>query len=89
MNFYQIKSKIIYRRYRLVMKIIYSFKYCNSIQFIANMLLLLHCVSDYNYMCYGNYECLSKLIDYYEIQCIDIMYIRAKLEFDKKRGVLK
>lgn len=84
MNFYQIKSKIIYHRYRLVMKIIYSFKYCNSIQFRANMVLLIQCVSNYNYLCYGNYECLMKLNDYYSIQCVDIMYNRLKLEFDMR-----
>lgn len=84
MNFYQNKSKIIYRRYRLVMKIIYSFKYCNSTQFRKNVILLINCVSNYNFMCYGNYEWLVKLNDYYEIQCIDIMYQRMKLEFNKR-----
>lgn len=84
MNFYKIKSKIIYRRYRLIMKIIYSFKYYDSIQFRTSILLLIHCITSYNYMCYGNYECLSKLIEYYEIQCIDNMYNRTKLEFDTR-----
>ena len=84
MNFFKIKSKIIYRRYRLIMKIIYSFKYCNNIQFRTHILLLIHCISNYNYICYGNHECLSKLIDYYEIQCIDNMYNRTKLEFDTR-----
>ena len=50
------------------------------------MLLLINCISSYNFMIYGDFEYLVALNDYYEIQCIDIMYERLSLEF-KKRGL--
>lgn len=61
------------------MNIICSFNYYNSTQFRKNIILLIQCVSKYNFLCYGNYECLMKLNNYYEIQCIDIMYQRMNL----------
>ena len=50
------------------------------------MLLLINCISSYNFMIYGDFEYLVALNDYYEIQCTDIMYERLSLEF-KKRGL--
>ncbi len=48
------------------------------------MMLLINCISSYNFMIYGNFEYLVALNDYYEIQCIDIMYERLLLEFEKR-----
>lgn len=76
--------KILYHRYRLVIKIIKSYYYKDSISFRADMMLLINCISSYNFMIYGNFEYLLALNDYYEIQCIDIMYERLLLEFKKK-----
>lgn len=78
--------KILYHRYRLVIKIIKSYYYKDSISFRADMVLLINCISRYNFMIYGNFEYLVALNDYYEIQCVDIMYERLSLEF-KKRGL--
>lgn len=75
--------KILYHRYRLVIKIIKSY-YKDSISFRADMMLLINCISSYNFMIYGNFEYLVALNDYYEIQCIDIMYERLLLEFEKR-----
>jgi hypothetical protein len=80
------RCKILYHRYRLVIKIIKSYYYKDSISFRADMLLLINCISSYNFMIYGDFEYLVALNDYYEIQCIDIMYERLSLEF-KKRGL--
>ena len=78
--------KILYQRYRLDIKIIKSYYYKDSISFRADMMLLINCISNYNFMIYGNFGYLVALNDYYEIQCIDIMYERLLLEF-KKRGL--
>lgn len=85
MIYYQIKNKVIYREYRLLMKIIRSFEYFNVMQFKNSILSLIRFMRKYNIMLYGNYECLLSLINYYEIQCIDAMYERISLEI-KKRG---
>lgn len=68
--------KILYHRYRLVIKIIKSYYYKDSISFRADMMLLINCISSYNFMIYGNFEYLVALNDYYANVCIDEMYFR-------------
>lgn len=80
MSFYQEKNKIIYRRYRIIRKIIRNTKFTGLLSYRQNMLLIITCISNYNFMSYGKYEPLVKIIDYYEKMCIDDMYKRIKLE---------
>ena len=80
MSFYQDKNKIIYRRYRLIRRIIWSFKFVDCVSFRANIMLLINLISSYTYMVYGAYECLLNLDDYYVTLCIDEMHKRIKLE---------
>ena len=80
MSFYQDKNKIIYRRYRLIRRIIWSFKFVDCVSFRANIMLLINLISSYTYMVYGEYECLLNLDEYYATMCIDEMYKRIKLE---------
>lgn len=84
MSFYQDKNKIIYHRYRMIIKIIWSFRYINSVSFRANILLLINLIYSYTFMVYGEHGCLVDLNDYYSEMCIDEMYKRLKLEFDKR-----
>lgn len=77
------RCKIIYHRYRLIIKIIKSYYYKDYISFRADMLLLINCISNYNFMIYGDFEYLVVLIDYYEKQCIDILYERLSSELKK------
>lgn len=80
------RCKILYHRYRIVIKIIKSYYYKDSISFRADMMLLINCISNYNFMIYGDFEYLVALIDYYEKQCIDIMYERIRLYMKNKKG---
>jgi hypothetical protein len=80
MSFYRIKNKMIFRRYRTIRKIIWSFRFTDSISFSANIMLLINLTSSYTYMVYGEYECLLNLDEYYATMCIDEMHKRIKLE---------
>ena len=84
MSFYQIKNKIIFRRYRMIRKIIWSFRFTDCVSFRANIMLLINLISSYTYMVYGEYESLLNLDEYYATMCIDEMYKRIKLEISYK-----
>lgn len=85
MSFYQTKNKIIYRRYRMIRRIIWSIKFTDCVSFRANIMLLINLISSYTYTVYGEYERLLNLDEYYATMCIDEMYKRIKLEL-KQRG---
>lgn len=80
MNFYKIKNKIIYRKYRMVKKIIWSIKYTDMKSFKSDIMTLIHTVNYYNYLMYGEYNCLYELNSYYAEMCIDEMDKRLKVK---------
>ena len=84
MSFYQTKNKIIYRRYRMIRRIIWSFKFTDCVSFRANIMLLINLISSYTHMVYGEYDCLLNLDEYYVTMCIDEMYKRIKLELEQR-----
>lgn len=84
MSYYRTANKIIYRRYRLLMKIIRSYEYFNIIQFRKSILSLIRFMRKYINMLYGYNEYLMPLINYYEIQCIDCMYERISSEIKRE-----
>lgn len=80
MSFYRDKSKIIYRRYRMISKFIWTTKFIELASFRADIMLLINMISSYTYMIYGEYMWLVALNDYYAERCIDEMYERIKIE---------
>lgn len=80
MSFYRDKSKIIYRRYRMIRKFIWTTKFIEPTSFRANIMLLVNIVDSYTFMIYGNYRDLVILNNYYTQMCIDEMYERIKIE---------
>lgn len=80
MNFYKIKNKIIYRKYRMVKKIIWSIKYTDMKSFKSDIMTLINTVNSYNYLMYGEYICLYELNNYYAEMCIDEMDKRLKVK---------
>lgn len=80
MSFYQDKSKIIYRRYRMIRKFIWTTKFIEPTSFRANIMLLINIVDSYTFMIYGNYRDLVILNDYYAEICIREMRERIMLE---------
>ena len=80
MNFYKIKNKIIYRKYRVVRKIIWSIKYTDVKSFKSDIMMLINTINFYNYILYGHHICLHELNNYYAEICIDEMEKRMKLE---------
>lgn len=80
MSFYQIKNKIIFRRYRMIRKIIWSINITDCVSFRADIMLLINLISSYTLMVYGENECLLNLVNYYAKMCIDEMHSRIKLE---------
>lgn len=80
MSFYQDKSKIIYRRYRMIRKFIWTTKFIEPTSFRADIMLLINTISSYTFMIYGAYMWLVDLNDYYTQMCIDEMYERIKIE---------
>lgn len=80
MSFYRDKYKIIYRRYRMIRKFIWTTKFIKPASFRADIMLLINLISSYTFMIYGEYMCLVALNDYYANVCIDEMYERIKIE---------
>lgn len=80
MSFYQDKSKIIYRRYRMIRKFIWTTKFIEPTSFRANIMLLINMTASYTFMIYGEYMWSVALNDYYAQMCIDEMYERIKIE---------
>lgn len=84
MSFYQSKNKIMYRRYRMVRRIIWSFTYVDPSSFRGIIMLLINLIQDYTFMTYGMDRCLVELNDYYTKLCVDEMYKRIRLEFEQR-----
>lgn len=80
MSFYRDKNKIIYRRYRMIRKFIWTTKFIKPASFRADIMLLINVISSYTFMIYGEYMWLVALNDYYANVCIDEMYERIKIE---------
>lgn len=80
MSFYRDKYKIIYRRYRMIRKFIWTTKFIKPASFRADIMLLINLISSYTFMIYGEYMWLVALNDYYANVCIDEMYERIKIE---------
>lgn len=80
MSFYRDKYKIIYRRYRMIRKFIWTTKFIKPASFRADIILLINLISSYTFMIYGEYMWLVALNDYYANVCIDEMYERIKIE---------
>lgn len=80
MSFYRVKYKIIYRRYRMIRKFIWTTKFIEPTSFRADIMLLINLISTYTFVIYGAYTRLVDLNDYYADMCIDEMYERIKLE---------
>lgn len=80
MSFYRDRSKIIYRRYRMIRKFIWTTKFIEPTSFRSDIMLLINIVNYYTYMIYGDYIRLVALNAYYADICIDEMYERIKLE---------
>lgn len=80
MSFYRDKSKIIYRRYRMIRKFIWTTKFIEPSSFRANIMLLINIVDSYTFIIYGNFRDLVILNDYYAEICIREMHERIMLE---------
>lgn len=80
MSFYRDKYKIIYRRYRMIRKFIWTTKFIEVTSFRANIMLLVNIVDSYTFMTYGAYIDLVILNNYYAEMCIREMRERIKLE---------
>jgi hypothetical protein len=80
MNFYKIKSKIIYHRYRVIRKVIWSIRYITKESFKSDIMVLINITNSYTDLVYGEYKELYCLNNYYTIMCMKEMHERIKLE---------
>lgn len=80
MNFYKIKSKLIYHRYRVIRKVIWSIKYISKESFKSDIMVLINITNSYTDLVYGEYKELYCLNNYYTELCMEEMYERIKLE---------
>lgn len=80
MSYYQNASKIMYRRYRIVRKTIWTFNYINSASFSSDIILLMASVHYHMRSLYAGYSCLLDLNNYYYKMCINEMHERVDLE---------
>lgn len=80
MNYYYNASKIIYRRYRILRKIIQTFEYTNLSEFRNAITILIGAVYDSMNTFYGVYPCLFYLNTYYKTMCFEAMYVRIDIE---------
>ena len=80
MSFYRINSKVIYLRYRVIRKVIWSIKYISEESYKSNIMMLIDITNNYIKKVYKHYVCLCELNYYYTDLCIGEMYERIKLE---------
>lgn len=80
MNYYRIKNKVIYHRYRVIRKIIWSIKYISEKSFKSDIMALINITNTYTDLVYGRIECLYNLNNYYTDLCIKEMNDRIELE---------
>lgn len=80
MSFYRNKYKIIYRRYRMIRKFIWTTKFIEPTSFRADIMLLINIIHSYTLIIYGEYKWLVALNGYYANMCIDEMHERIKIE---------
>lgn len=75
MSYYQNASKIIYRRYRVIRKIIQTFKCTSTRSFSDAITILINAVYYQMDAFYGCYPCLKRLNDYYRGKCLEELYV--------------
>lgn len=80
MNYYQNASKIIFRRYRMIRKVIWCLPYVDLNSFTSNITILISAVYTQMRVMYRNHSCLLDLNIYYRNVCIDEMNERIELE---------
>lgn len=80
MSYYQNASKIIYRRYRVIRKIIQTFEYTNARSFSNGIVILINAVFYQMNAFYGCYSCLARLNIYYRGKCLEELYVRNDIE---------
>lgn len=80
MNFYKIKSKLIYHRYRVIRKVIWNIKYISKNSFRSDIMVLINMTNSYTDLVYGEYKELYRLNNYYTKLCMEEMNERIKLE---------
>lgn len=79
MNYSKIKSKLIYHRYRVIRKVIWSIKYISKESFKSDIMVLINITNSYTDLVYGDKE-LYRLNNYYTKLCMAEMYERINLE---------
>lgn len=80
MNFYKIKSKLIYHRYRVIRKVIWSIVYISEQSFKSDIMTLINITNSYTDLVYGEYKELYRLNNYYTKLCMDEMNERILLQ---------
>lgn len=80
MNFYKIKSKLIYHRYRVIRKVIWNIEYTSKVSFMPDIMALINITNSYTDLVYGEYKELHCLNNYYTKLCMEEMYERIQLE---------
>lgn len=80
MNYYQNANKRIFRRYRMIRKVIWCLPYVNLNSFTSNIAILISAVYTQMRVRYKNYSCLLDLNIYYRNLCLEEMHERIILE---------
>ena len=85
MTYYQIKNKLIYRRYRVLKTIIWEIKYIDIKRFKCIVLLLINIIYTHTNSIYGCDDYLYRLNNYYSKLCIDEMNERIFIEENTRK----
>lgn len=85
MTYYQIKNKLIYRRYRILKTIIWEIKYINMKSFKRIVLSLINIICSYTNSIYGCDDYLYHLNNYYAKMCIAEMTKRIFMEENTRK----
>lgn len=80
---YRKTDKMIFRKYRIVRSIIWSFECIDPIKFRQNIIQLIDIVHSFILILYSTEPNLIRLNDYYAEMCIDEMYERLRIEIHK------
>lgn len=80
MSYCRTANKLIYRKYRIIRRIIWTIPFINSTGYRKSMLSIIDSLYYHTQIVISFYSCLVNVNNYYRTMCIDEMHKRIKLE---------
>lgn len=79
MSYCRTANKLIYRKYRIIRRIIWTIPFINLTEYRKSMLSIINTLYYQTKSLYSFYACLVNANNYYRIMCIEEMHERIRL----------